>query len=346
MNLIKKKIIIATIILGVSVCMATETEFSNKIRSISSNIAESISSSNKKVVAVVDFTDLEGNVNILGRFLAEEITVAVAQEGKDINIIDRLQLRKMLAEKNISSQGIIDSAFAKHIGQISGAQAIITGTAYPVSDSVYLSVKLIDIESAKIYAAGSLLLSRTSVLDDLIKASFKTEEPKESTAKPIRKQFSPQVREAANFVFVLSEVSFENNVLVLNFNIRNASDEARYLTIDSVRAFDDNGREYFPSSFVAGRLRAFIGKKGKIQFSDGKDISDNFDVLLQENQEIKTQISFRNISSKASVIGSLEMTIAPVLIMNRLGTFIRLEDDLSTIQFINIDIPDSKNGSR
>ncbi len=345
-NLLKEKLITAIVISCVaSVCFAADTEFTSKIRSIASNIAESVSDSQKKVVAVVDFTDLEGNVNTLGRFLAEEMTVAVAQEGKGLNIVDRLQLRRMLAEKNISGKGIIDPAFAKQIGQISGAEAIITGVAYPVSDSVYLSVKLIDIKSARIYAAGSLLLSRSPILDDLIKASIKLQE-EESTVKPAKKVFSPQARQADVLVFVLKEVSFENNVLVLNLNIRNTSDEPRYLTIDSVRALDNNGRECFPSFLAAGGTRAVIGEKGKIQSTNGREISDNFDVHLRQNQEISAQVSFRNISSKANAISFLEMTVAPVNIIDSHGTFMRIEDDPLTIQFTNIDIPDPKNASR
>ena len=52
------------------------------IRSISSALAENIARPSKKMIAVVDFTDLLGNVTELGRFLAEEFSVAFAGAGK------------------------------------------------------------------------------------------------------------------------------------------------------------------------------------------------------------------------------------------------------------------------
>lgn len=100
-------------------------------------------------MAITDFTDLEGNVTTLGRFFAEEITITLVQSTKQINVIDRLQLSKLLIDRHISNQGIIDPAFAKQIAQVSGAEVIITGTVYPVANSVYLSVKIIDVRLCK-----------------------------------------------------------------------------------------------------------------------------------------------------------------------------------------------------
>ena len=49
--------------------------YEKEIKGISSTITESIAKSGKKTIAVVDFTDLQGNVTELGRFIAEELSV-------------------------------------------------------------------------------------------------------------------------------------------------------------------------------------------------------------------------------------------------------------------------------
>jgi predicted amino acid dehydrogenase len=66
------KIIAGVILLGTISCFAADMEFTNKIRSITTNIIESVSDIQKKVVAITDFTDLEGNVTTLGRFFLKK----------------------------------------------------------------------------------------------------------------------------------------------------------------------------------------------------------------------------------------------------------------------------------
>ena len=314
-----------------------------EISSIAKTVCDSLNANKKMIVAVTDFTDLEGNVNVLGRFLAEEISISLASGEKNITIIDRNQLKKALAEKSISTTGIIDPGFAKQIGRISGAEVILTGSAYPVADSLYVSVKAIDVDTAKIFAGMSTTIERNQILDDLIKISFKIDE---TSKQPQKISFTPQVKEAYDFILILKESAMDGNTISLGFEVKNNLDEARFLTIDSVRAIDDTGKVYYPSSLTAGQLRAYIGESGKIQSVNRGIVSDNFDIWLRENQQIRIQITMRNISQKAKQIGFLEMTVAPVKIMDSQGTHIRLEDDLATIQFTNIPIIREKDGSK
>jgi len=315
---------------------ASQAGIINELNSVIATISDSLSINNKKIVAVTDFTDLEGNVNPLGRFIAEEISIGLTSTGKQLTIIDRNQLKKILAEKNVSVSGIIDPSLAKQIGQISGAEVILTGSVYPVSGSVYLSAKIIDVSTARIFGGTSLMLAKNQILDDLVQISFKTSEitvtPQQTPA------FLPQVKEAANFIFILKEIQMDNNAMVLNLEIKNNIDQGRYLTIKSFRAIDDSGREYFPSSFTISGAKAYIGESGKIQSIVRGTISDNFDIWLRDYQQVKAQIVIRNISPKAKSIGISEMVIAPVNVTDSHGTFMRLEDDTSTIQFTNLQV--------
>lgn len=100
-------------------------------------------------------------------------------------------------------------------------------------------------------------------MDDLIKSTGTSITQQKEVAAD-EKPFSPQVRQADVFVFVLKEVLYENNVLTLNMSIRNSTSELRYLTIDTVRAVDNNGNERFPSLFTVGGAQALIGERGRI----------------------------------------------------------------------------------
>ena len=110
--------------------------YEQEINSLSTATAEKISAAGKKTIAVVDFTDLQGNVTELGRFLAEEFSVALAGTSKGFEVVDRTNLKSLLVEHKLASKGIIDPQTARKLGQIAGVDALITGTITPFGDRV------------------------------------------------------------------------------------------------------------------------------------------------------------------------------------------------------------------
>src|ERR1700740_453704 len=63
--------------------------YEEEVKRLSAQMAQTMPKAGKKAVAVVDFTDLRGNVTELGRFLAEEFSVALAGVAQDFEVIDR-----------------------------------------------------------------------------------------------------------------------------------------------------------------------------------------------------------------------------------------------------------------
>src|SRR5438046_1195241 len=86
----------------------TVPAFAQDMKPLSSYLAERIAASNRKTVAVVDFTDLQGNVTELGRFLAEELSVALAGNARTFEVIDRTHLKSILQENKLAATGLID----------------------------------------------------------------------------------------------------------------------------------------------------------------------------------------------------------------------------------------------
>src|SRR5262245_23781666 len=127
----------------------------NELRSLANSLAEDIASSGKRSIAVVDFTDLQGNPTALGRYLAEEFSVALARTRKGLQVIDRTHLKAILAENKLGSTGLIDPATARRLGQIAGAEALLTGSMTPFSESVRIAVKVLATDTARIIAADN-----------------------------------------------------------------------------------------------------------------------------------------------------------------------------------------------
>jgi curli biogenesis system outer membrane secretion channel CsgG len=142
--------------------------YEQEISSLSSAIAGKASAAGKKAVAVVDFTDLQGNVTELGRFLAEELSVSLSGAGKGFDVVDRTHLKSLLSEHKLSSTGLIDPKTARELGKIAGVDALVTGTITPFGDSIRLSIKVLDTETAKVISASTANIAKTKAIEELL----------------------------------------------------------------------------------------------------------------------------------------------------------------------------------
>lgn len=142
--------------------------FAQDLRPTASTLAAKIAAANRKKVAVTDFTDLQGNATQLGRFIAEELSIALSEDAKQFEVIDRTSIRVILQENKLASEGLIDPASARKLGQIAGVDTIVSGTITPLGDSVHVGLKALDTESAKVIAGLTIEIPRTSAINELL----------------------------------------------------------------------------------------------------------------------------------------------------------------------------------
>jgi len=139
-----------------------------EVKVLASTLAEILAKTPKKTVAVVDFTDLQGNVTELGRFLAEELSVALASTDKGAEVIDRTHLKALLQEHKLAATGLIDPATARKLGEIAGMQILVTGTLTPFGDTARCSIKALDTGTARIMGAATAEIPRTKAIEDML----------------------------------------------------------------------------------------------------------------------------------------------------------------------------------
>jgi len=142
--------------------------FENDIEIISKEIATKLKDMQLETIAVSDFTDLQGNVTELGRYLAEKSSIALATSAEGFSVIDRTHLKSLLQEHKLAASGIIDPATARQLGKIAGVKALVTGNLVPIGDQVDLTVKVLDVETAKIILAKTQKLAKTEALIQLM----------------------------------------------------------------------------------------------------------------------------------------------------------------------------------
>ncbi len=285
--------------------------YEKEIKSLSSSMAEDIAKAGKKMIAVVDFTDLQGNVTELGRFLAEEFSVALAGAGKGFEVVDRTHLKSIIAEHKLSSTGVIDPQTARKLGQIAGVDALITGTITPFGDSVRISVKILDTATAKVIGASSGDIAKTKAIEELLARGIETSQLSSSQAPTI--SYVPSIgstksKKVGDMVITVKRITVSKGEVTAALDFLNQSDKELKLKID----YDVNLRDEKGNTFDnRGNTKFLLTSKSKndvvLDFRPKdrdinlKDIGSTFDLSFQYDLYTSADGKIRMISRNNQV---------------------------------------------
>lgn len=209
-------------------------------------LAEDIAATTKLSVAVVDFTDLQGQVTELGRFVAEEMALGLVMARKNLSVVDRTHLKTLMEEHKLSTSGVIDPTTARQLGKIVGVQALVTGTITPFPDSVRVVIKVLDTDTARILAASSMDIAKTQTVESLLSrdiskgagSSSGTSTPASSTSsnRPAApgNTAMPTLQRGPLRVSVGQIAAVKKNVS-LSLSVENVSPEPVYLAFSGYR---------------------------------------------------------------------------------------------------------------
>jgi TolB-like protein len=290
----------------------TSGGYDQQIQSTSTRLAGIIARSGRKNIAVVDFTDLKGNVTELGRFLAEEFSVALEQDASGFAVIDRTQLKAILQEHRLSAKGLIDPETARKVGMIAGADALVTGTITPFSDSVRLTVKVLDTQSAVMVGATAVDIPRTKTIDDLLAKSISpTEQPSGNPITLVGGQgSSAHQNRAATFEtdsYKVTVDSFRKTIasakLTLTFENLTSKDLPLGLRYGGIYLLDENGNKWnFKESNQAwigmgtANLPPLTKLRGILTFSPaGQDTGTRFTFIAEVWSPSSGEIIIRDV---------------------------------------------------
>lgn len=270
----------------ISILLAYEKE----IKGLSISMAENIAKAGKKTIAVVDFTDLQGNVTELGRFISEEFSVALAGAGKGFEVVDRAHLKSIIAEHKLYSTGIIDPQTARKLGQIAGVDAIITGTITPFGDSVRLSIKILDTATAKVIGASSGDIAKTKAIEELLAKGIEG-----GSTGPVPPPAKAQQRvEVKDFIFDLQGCKLSVQTVTCSLSITNKVDDRvlSFAIVYGTRIFDDAGNEFV---------------RNEVRLANKQTNASAVDSLLVSSIPVKATLTFEGVSTQPSRIALLEI---------------------------------------
>jgi len=175
MNLkIKKAIIVISSIFVMLPLSMTSIAQEDEIKNLSGLVAENIAPElSKKRIAVVDFLDTNGQVTELGKFIAEEVYVALVNQSKRYRyrVLNRKHINRLLEEHKIALSGLANPETAAEFGQFTLANVIVTGTLVEFGeDRIRVSINALAVDTAEVIKAERVNIIKTASIDRLFKS--------------------------------------------------------------------------------------------------------------------------------------------------------------------------------
>ena len=143
-------------------------EMDKELSDLATKLGTLIKDNGKKKVTVLDFTDLQGGGSELGKYIAEELTVNLVMVKSNFAVLDRANLKKILAEHKLTATGLVDPENAKKLGQFAGVDALILGTIIPKNQKINLTAKIITTDTAEIVGAAKAEFKSDETVEKLL----------------------------------------------------------------------------------------------------------------------------------------------------------------------------------
>jgi Mg-chelatase subunit ChlD len=88
--------------------------------------------------------------------------------GSEHPVVERQKLDEILREQELALSDLVDPAQALRVGKILAAHYLVTGTIIPMSESVVIFGRIIDVETAVIEAVAQVIIPRSKEIDGLL----------------------------------------------------------------------------------------------------------------------------------------------------------------------------------
>ncbi len=139
-----------------------------KLNELAGGIYARLNPAKRTTIALVGYRSLtEEGSESFSRYLVDELTTKLVTDGK-VNVAERAQLDKVIAELKLQSSGLVSDASAKQLGQLLGVDCVLVGTYFDQGKEVKLTSKVIATESGQVIASTATVLKKDKVIAKLL----------------------------------------------------------------------------------------------------------------------------------------------------------------------------------
>jgi len=276
-----------------------------QVKALTDQIVMSLSQQEKSKIAVIEFSDLEGNVTKFGRYLSEELITHLFRTSK-FEVIERHMLNKVMEEHSLTLSGMIDESSAKELGRILGIDAIASGTITDLGNHVKVNARLISTETGQVFSVASVKILKNEVVRNLMGSKIKAKPgvaPESAKSEPQPQKPATQVVEEAGFRIELQKCTLNNRKVICHLQVQNTSEDDQEFEVTygwqyKTKIFDNLGNEYEISAVKYGDQLTKI--KGLSQYDAARK-------KIIAGTSVPVELHFDNVSSQATRIALLQI---------------------------------------
>lgn len=142
--------------------------YEDNLKQLADAIIEGATKAKKRRLAILDFTDSQGQPTTVGPFLAEELGTQLMLTG-DLTVVDRTLTASTLKKLQVER---LDAAHAKAVQRVAKAiraDAFVSGVSIETPDGLQITTKLINSSNGNPIGAARATLPKTGPLNSFLK---------------------------------------------------------------------------------------------------------------------------------------------------------------------------------
>ena len=147
--------------------LSERNDLDSRLADLTQQIVKSLTKKGKTKIAVIEFSDLDGNITEFGKYLSEELITRLFMTG-NFEVIERQLLNKVMEEHKLTLTGLIDETSAKELGKILGVDAIASGSITDLGSSVKINARLIATETGSVFAVAAVKIVKDATVEKLM----------------------------------------------------------------------------------------------------------------------------------------------------------------------------------
>ncbi len=237
--------------------------------------------------------------NALTKSLQEKLVTSLTNRG--MQVVERDQLERVLKEQKLGYSGLVNSATAKKIGELFGAEGMILGAVSDFGNNIVLNGRLVDVETGNAISAAEIELAKTPMVAGMLTVGVEGSAP--AASSPSGKKKTKSKKKNGNFLAKLMANDFEfglqkcvnkGGTVTCYFKVTSTEGDKR------IRLYSDNSRLFDTKGNIYGSHKVSISNYYKTS-------PNSLKVFLIRGVPVNASISFPHVSADADVAAVVEL---------------------------------------
>ena len=151
------------LVLGIARPAGADLE--SKINEVSKHIVIKIGNQASKI-AVVDIVDVNEKPDKLGELIGELLSTSLVNVlPPGLGLLERRELRQLLATQSLQSKDLFDETKRAEIGKLLPADAIVVGKHQCIGNTIWVNIAVVEVQTARKIAGKIIKLRKDDALD-------------------------------------------------------------------------------------------------------------------------------------------------------------------------------------